>query len=160
MSLGGLSLPCLTVTLALCLLWLSRGDPCTALSSQIAASDYGCLDRKKQAVLMAWTNWISWRRFRTQLSHFLWLSKAKHTLIRIDWDSHWNTVPHSLLVKLVCIYGSVKIQLSTYNCACVVYFKHCTLFINFWLLCSLEIKDLHLWKDVGLYEQQEEHRFG
>ena len=31
---------------------------------------------------------------------------------------------------------------------------------NFSLALLAEIKDLHLWEDVGVYEQQEEHCIG
>lgn len=121
--------------------WLSRGDPCRALSPQIAASDYDCLGRKKQAVLMAWTNWISWRRFRTQLSHFLWLSKKKHT--HIYTDTHSKTRSHTsgllwhmnYIVKY--IYGIVSarpqtdIVIFTHNCKSITHHTNLRLFDSF-----------------------------
>lgn len=111
--------------------WLSRGEPCRALSSQIAASDYSCMDRKERAVLMARTNWISWRRLGPQLSHFLQLGKKKQTHALRRTQRYSPTHPAVKFMSLLCV-----IQLSTCAATSTPIAVHCLtnhcLFCSFW----------------------------
>lgn len=112
------------------------------------------------------TAWIGGSRRCWCLNKLNQLGEIKNTAVPFSLSKekthiHSKRVPHNLLLNLY-VFMNIKMIKYIYEQPPTHSLQQCIkLLTTFACLDPLtEIKDLHLWEDVGLHEQQEKHGVG